>query len=269
MFSSGNAGPVLFGVSEFVPILNHYMDRYQAKRHYGSNLVKVDGPNRTATFKEVDEQGNEVLVEETFDFLHAVPPQIAPEFVRQSTLSNDAGWLDVDQDTLQHVRFANVFGCGDIISAPNAKTAAAVRKQAPVVARNLVNFLKSKSVQYRRRLRFLPFDGRARQGGAGRIWLRRQTVAQLQRPGSNQAAIAVVKTQTDWLVPLYFDLMLKGREWMAGPNKGLGPAHRVHWLDVYLVRNRKTPSSPDDGVVNFGDPARDHHCGFVRHGANR
>ena len=67
-----NAGPVLFGVSEFVPILNHYMDRYQAKRHYGSNLVKVDGPNRTATFKEVDEQGNEVLVEETFDFLHAV-----------------------------------------------------------------------------------------------------------------------------------------------------------------------------------------------------
>ena len=68
------------------------MDRYQAKRHGGS-LVKVDGPNRTATF-EVDEQGNEVLVEETFDFLHAVPPQIAPEFVRQSTLSNDAaGWM--------------------------------------------------------------------------------------------------------------------------------------------------------------------------------
>ena len=25
--------------------------------------------------------------------------------------------------------------------------------------------------------------------------------------------------KADWLVPLYFDLMLKGREWMAGPDK--------------------------------------------------
>lgn len=215
-----NAGPVLFGVSEFVPILNHYMDRYQAKRHYSSNLVKVDGPNRTATFKQVDEQGNEVLVEETFDFLHAVPPQVAPEFVRQSTLSNEAGWLDVDQDTLQHVRFANVFGCGDIISAPNAKTAAAVRKQAPVVARNLVNFLKSKSVQY-------SYDGY----GSCPLTVERGKVvlAEFGYGGKLLPSFKGLdptkprslwwKLKADWLVPLYFDLMLKGREWMAGPNK--------------------------------------------------
>ena len=56
-------------------------------------------------------------------------------------LADAAGWLDVDQATLRHKRFPGIFGLGDACNAPNAKTAAAARKQAPVVAHNLLRDL--------------------------------------------------------------------------------------------------------------------------------
>ncbi|MCX6123551.1 MAG: hypothetical protein NTV34_02200 [Proteobacteria bacterium] len=36
----------------------------------------------------------------------------------------------------------NVFGIGDVTGNPNSKTGAGIRKQAPIVARNVVRFLK-------------------------------------------------------------------------------------------------------------------------------
>ena len=39
---------------------------------------------------------------------------------------------------MQHVRFANVYSLGDVCSTPNSKTAAAVRKQAPFVANEIL-----------------------------------------------------------------------------------------------------------------------------------
>ena len=95
-----------------------------------------------------------------------------------------------------------------------------MRKQAPVVARNLVNFLKSKSVQY-------SYDGY----GSCPLTVERGKVvlAEFGYGGKLLPSIKGLdptkprslwwKLKADWLVPLYFDLMLKGREWMAGPNK--------------------------------------------------
>jgi hypothetical protein len=54
--------------------------------------------------------------------------------VKQSPHSGPRGWIDVDKHTLRHTRFDNVFALGDATDTPNAKNAAAVRKQAPVVA---------------------------------------------------------------------------------------------------------------------------------------
>jgi NADPH-dependent 2,4-dienoyl-CoA reductase/sulfur reductase-like enzyme len=73
-----------------------------------------------------------------FDMLHAVPPQKAPDFIRSSPLADAAGWIDVDPATLRHTRFGNIFGLGDAGNTTNAKTAAAARKQAPVVAHNVL-----------------------------------------------------------------------------------------------------------------------------------
>ena len=74
--------------------------------------------------------------------LHLAPPQTAPEVIKNSTLAvaegPSKGWLDVDIHTLQHKRYANIYGLGDVAALPTGKTGAAIRKQAPVVAANLL-----------------------------------------------------------------------------------------------------------------------------------
>src|SRR3546814_7356413 len=73
--------------------------------------------------------------------IHVTPPQRAPEFVADGPLADQAGYLEIDQTTLRHARYPNIFGLGDSASTPNAKTAAAARKQAPIVAVNLLSVL--------------------------------------------------------------------------------------------------------------------------------
>lgn len=133
-----NSGGVLFGVQEFVPALMRYVKRYKAELNFGETLVKVDGPNQTAWFEKTDANGNKTQIERKFDMLHVCPPQSAPDFIKSSLLANEAGWVDVDQHTLQHNKYSNIYSLGDASSTPNAKTMAAARKQAPIVATNLL-----------------------------------------------------------------------------------------------------------------------------------
>jgi sulfide:quinone oxidoreductase len=135
------AGAVLFGVKEYVPALMEYVERYRARLNFQHTLTRVDGPARRAWFKRVDADGSASIVETAFDMLHVVPPQTAPDFVRVSPLADAAGWIDVDQSTLRHKTLPDTYALGDVSNAPNAKTAAAARKQAPVVAHNLLKDL--------------------------------------------------------------------------------------------------------------------------------
>jgi sulfide:quinone oxidoreductase len=132
------AGPTLFGVAAFVPALMKYVEKYRAKLRFNSTLVKVDGASRLAWFDVKNERGAVSREVRQFDMLHVVPPQVAPEVVRTSVLADKAGWCEVNHATLQHPRYSNVFSLGDVCSTPNAKTAAAVRKQVVVVAENLL-----------------------------------------------------------------------------------------------------------------------------------
>ena len=134
-----NAGGVLFGVEVYVPALMEYVEKYGIELDLNENLVKVDGPNKVATFKTADG-----MVERKFDMLHVVPPQVAPDFIATSPLAAESGFVDVDQFTMQHVRYPEIFGLGDAGSMPNAKTAAAARKQAPIAAVNALAVLDGK-----------------------------------------------------------------------------------------------------------------------------
>ena len=78
--------------------------------------------------------------------IHVCPPQVAPNFIRSSPLANEAGWVDVAPDTLRHTRYENIFSLGDVCSAPSAKTLAAARRQAPVVAENLLAVVDGKEL---------------------------------------------------------------------------------------------------------------------------
>jgi sulfide:quinone oxidoreductase len=70
----------------------------------------------------------------------------AHRFIRESPLASDEegqkGWLSVDKYSLQHKKYPNVFGIGDVTGIPNSKTGAAIRKQAPIVAGNVMRLLK-------------------------------------------------------------------------------------------------------------------------------
>jgi sulfide:quinone oxidoreductase len=136
------AGEALFGVPFFVPPLQKAVDGYGIKVNYRHNLKAVDGPAKTAIFSVTDSDGTLSEVTKRFDMIHVVPPQPGLDVVRSSPLANAAGWIEVDPATLRHVRHPNVFALGDAASTGNAKTAAAVRIQVPVVANNLLAAMK-------------------------------------------------------------------------------------------------------------------------------
>ncbi len=139
--------PVIFSVPYFARELVKIAERYGIRVQYQHNLVAVDGPGKTATVELVggERQGQRITV--PFDMLHVSPPQSAPEEIKTSPFANAAGWVEVNQNTMQHVRHANVFSLGDVCSTPNSKTAAAVRKQAPVVVRNILRMMASQAIE--------------------------------------------------------------------------------------------------------------------------
>ena len=86
-----------------------------------------------------------------FDFLHAVPPQSAPDWLKATDLSEDTavGYVDVDPGTLRHTTYPNVYCLGDASNAPTAKTGAAIRKQAPVVVDHLLASIEGRQGEKR------------------------------------------------------------------------------------------------------------------------
>jgi sulfide:quinone oxidoreductase len=142
-----NAGPGMFGVPFFAKALTKVVAEYGIKTNFNTNLVAIDGAAKTATFEVTDSTGKKEQVSKKFDMIHVTPPQSAPDFIKKSPLANAAGWVDVNEKTMQHNEYKNIFGLGDATSTPNAKTAAAVRKQVPVVVDNILNLINSKAVE--------------------------------------------------------------------------------------------------------------------------
>ncbi|GAA2143908.1 FAD/NAD(P)-binding oxidoreductase [Nocardioides koreensis] len=130
--------PGLFGVKVFAEELERVVDRYGITVHTNSEVVEIDAQGRRAV---VTDHGGGTTHSLDYDFMHVVPPQSAPDWVKASALAdpaNPAGYIEVDKHTLRHVRYPEVFALGDAGSTPNSKTGAAVRKQAPVVVANLL-----------------------------------------------------------------------------------------------------------------------------------
>lgn len=138
-FRSGGAS--VFGIPFYAQALDKVMASYGAEPHYGNHLVQVRGEDKIAVFESVVD-GQAVREEVPYDILHVVPPQSAPDFIRESPLADANGWLEVDKNTLRHPRYPNVFGLGDCTSTPNSKTAAAIKSQAPVLSSNLLSALR-------------------------------------------------------------------------------------------------------------------------------
>ena len=108
----------MFGIKRYSDVLENLRIQRSVKGLFNTQLVSVNGNDRTAVLKSGDN-----VVTQKFDLLHVSPPMSAPVCVSSSALADAAGFVDVDKNTMQHVRFPNVFAAGDVGSTPNSKTA--------------------------------------------------------------------------------------------------------------------------------------------------
>ena len=116
--------------------------------YYGRVLKSIDPGTKRATFIETKlDAGTKIEtktdVEMPYDYLHVIPPQRAPDVIRQSGLSwadkwTDQGWVEVDMKTLRHLRYPEIFALGDVAGVPKGKTAASVKWMVPVVEDHLI-----------------------------------------------------------------------------------------------------------------------------------
>jgi sulfide:quinone oxidoreductase len=134
--------PTMFSVPKYSEALNKLREERAVGALFNHDLKSIDPGRRVASFKNADG----VTVEKEYQLLHVSPPMGPLDFIKSSPLANAAGWVDVDQGTLQHTKFSNVFALGDASNLPTSKTTTAITSQAPVLARNLVSFLNTGTV---------------------------------------------------------------------------------------------------------------------------
>lgn len=125
-----------------VPIVNEKVRMLFEDRGFETTfdhvMTAIDPGRKIATFSTPD--GPREL---PFDFTNVIPPMRAPDAVRNSPLPwadkwTDQGWVEVDQKTLRHTRYPDVFAVGDVAGVPKGKTAASVKWQVPVAVDHMV-----------------------------------------------------------------------------------------------------------------------------------
>ncbi len=130
------ASPTVFGMPEVDAELNRKIAEYGITLHTATTLASVDGSQRTITLQ--GPAGQHLL---NYDFLHAVPPQSAPDWLKATSLpapGDAGGFVEVDGKTLRHPRYPNVWSLGDAAGTANSKSGGALRKQTKIVAQNLL-----------------------------------------------------------------------------------------------------------------------------------
>ena len=170
-FIFATASDKLFSLPEIDTALHKVQKGYgNITNKFGHDLIRIDPLKKIATFHhkyevkgeydktlgEYDTIEKEEEVSLEYDFIHISPPTHAVDAVANSPLGwqkgTSKGWLEVDRSTLQHRRFKNVFGIGDVCGIPIGKTGGTARHQAPIVVGNLIAVMEKKEPT-------LKFDG--------------------------------------------------------------------------------------------------------------
>jgi sulfide:quinone oxidoreductase len=162
-FTFATSGEKLFGLPEIDGALHKVQEGYgNITNKFGHELIRIDAEKKIATFhhkyqvqgefdkdlNEYDMIDKEEEVDLEYDFIHITPPTAAVDAVANSMLGwqkgTAKGWLEVDRETLQHRRYKNVFGIGDVCGIPIGKTGGSARHQGPIVVGNLISVMEKK-----------------------------------------------------------------------------------------------------------------------------
>ena len=146
-------------LEEVTPMYGNITDKFN---HV---LRKIDSDKKIATFEntytskgaydedleEYTQVNHTEMVEMPYDFIHVVPPMRASKALEDSPLAwqkgSAKGLLECDQYTLQHRRYKNVFGIGDVLGIPKGKTGGSTRHQGPIMTQNLISAIEGKELQ--------------------------------------------------------------------------------------------------------------------------
>lgn len=149
------ASKQLYNVPHFTPRLEEIYRERNIPVDVNCRLKGIDTETKRAYFErvETDAEGNKITTPftESYDFMHFMVPQCAPDFVRESGLSwtegNLAadGWVMVDKHSLIHTTYSNILSLGDCAGIPTSKTSAAVRKQLPIAVENLIAMMEGRT----------------------------------------------------------------------------------------------------------------------------
>ena len=153
-------GGAMFGVPEYHDAIMEQFKREDFKWHFRHNLVAVEKENKIAVFdakwqekgpfdpimKDFEVISKHETVRVPYDFLHITPDAVAPREVAESDIGSAKGWVPVNKETLQHIKYNNVFSVGDIAQVPMGKTGGSVRKQYKVLVDNLIAQMEGKQL---------------------------------------------------------------------------------------------------------------------------
>jgi len=203
--------PGMFGVPEFSKVLDEVAKKYNIDVRFQSEMIEINGDKHEVVIKDNKEDTTSTI---KFDFLHAVPPQSAPDWIKRSPISDKTpnGYVEVGKNSHQHPTYSNIFALGDAGNTPNSKTGAAIRKQAPVVVANLLAQMRGQSLP-------AEYDGYA---SCPLVTAHnRMLLAEFDYTMKPHPTIPVINTQKErydmWLLKryglpfMYWNLMLKGR----------------------------------------------------------
>ncbi|HVB22475.1 MAG TPA: FAD/NAD(P)-binding oxidoreductase [Ktedonobacteraceae bacterium] len=144
-FISGT--PAIFSVKEYAQVLNQVIKRKGIDTLFRHDLIEIRPDSHEAIFRSLAD-GNEVVMH--YDMMHVTPFMSAPDFIKRSPLAQTAdgptkGYTKVDKNTLQNPDFPNIFAIGDCSALPTSKTGAAIRKQAPILVKNLLSQMRNET----------------------------------------------------------------------------------------------------------------------------
>ncbi|NBK47160.1 type II sulfide:quinone oxidoreductase Sqr [Staphylococcus delphini] len=135
----------LFDVEKYKTELEKIVEERDIIVNFKYNLVEIDGDKKVASFEHIDTGERKTI---DYEMLHVTPPMGPLDVIKESALSDNDGWVDIDPTTLQHKNYSNVFSLGDASNAPTSKTGAAIRKQAPIVVNNLLQVINSEMLTH-------------------------------------------------------------------------------------------------------------------------
>ncbi len=138
-FLKGAGG--IFPVPKYAVQMTKFCNVRDIGLNFNMDLVELRPDQNEAIFRQME---TDEMITKSYDFIHVSPPMSAPDFIKNSPLAGEGGWIGVNKHTTQHTKYANVFSIGDASNLPTSKTGAAIRKQAPTLVANLTAVMQGK-----------------------------------------------------------------------------------------------------------------------------